>query len=219
MATGLDKSVFIPIPKKGNAKECSNYHTFALILHISKVMIKILQARLQQYLKQDLPDVQVDLEKAEELESKYSISVGSQKSKRVPEKPLLLPYWLYQILWLCGSHSWWKILQEVRIPDHLTCLLRNQYTGQEATVRTRHRTTDWFQIGKGVRQCCILSPCLFNLYAEYITCNARLDEAQAGIKITGRNINNLRYIDETTLMAENEEELKSLLMKVKEESE
>ena len=149
-----------------------------LVLHTSKVMIKILQARLQQYLKQDLPDVQVDLEKAEELESKYSISVGSQKSKRVPEKPLLLPYWLYQILWLCGSHSWWKILQEVRIPDHLTCLLRNQYTGQEATVRTRHRTTDWFQIGKGVSQCCILSPCLFNLYAEYIIENARLYEAQ-----------------------------------------
>ena len=92
VATGLEKVSLIPIPKKGNAKECSNYHTFALILHISKVMIKILQARLQQYLKQDLPDVQVDLEKAEELESKYSISVGSQKSKRVPEKPLLLPY-------------------------------------------------------------------------------------------------------------------------------
>ena len=103
------------------------------------------------------------------------------------------------------------------IPDHLTCLLRNLCAGQEATVRTRHGTTDWFQIGKGI-QVCILSPC-FNLYAEYIMQNARLDEAQAGIKISGRNINNLRYADETTLMAENEEELKSLLMKVKEESE
>ena len=104
------------------------------------------------------------------------------------------------------------------IPDHLTCLLRNLYAGQEAAVRTEHGT-DWFQIGKGVRQGCTLSPCLFNLYAEYILQNARLDEAQAGIKIAGRNINHLGYTDDTTLMAESEEELKSLLMKVKEESE
>ena len=101
------------------------------------------------------------------------------------------------------------------IPDHLTCLLRNLYRGQEATVRTRHGTTDWFQIGQGVRQGCILSPCLFNLYAEYIMKNAGLDEAQAAIKIAGRNINNLRHADDTTLMAESEEKLKSLLMKVK----
>ena len=113
----------------------------------------------------------------------------------------------------------WKILKEMGIPDHLTCLLRNLYAGQEATVRTGHGTTDWFQIGKGVCQVCILSPCLFNLYAEYITWNAGLDEAQAGIKIAGRNINHLRYEDDTTLMAESEEELKSLLMKVKVESE
>ena len=105
------------------------------------------------------------------------------------------------------------------IPDHLTCLLRNLYAGQEATVRNGHGTTDWFQIGKGVRQGCILSPCLFNLYAEYIMRNSRLDEAQAGIKIAGRNINNFRYADDTTLMAESEEELKSLLMKVNVESE
>ena len=113
----------------------------------------------------------------------------------------------------------WKILQEMGIPDYLTCLLRNLYAGQEATVRTGHGTTDWFQIGKRVHQGCMLSPCLFNLHAEYIMQNARLDEVQAGIKIAGRNINNLRYTDNTTLMAEGEEELKSLLMKVKEESE
>ena len=113
----------------------------------------------------------------------------------------------------------WKILQEMGIPDHLTCLLRNLYAGQEATVKTGHGTTDWFQIGKGVRQGCILSPCFFNFYAEYITRNAGLEEAQAGIKIARRNLNNLRYADDTTLMAESEEELKSLLMKVKEESE
>ena len=117
-------------------------------------------------------------------------------------------------------HKLWKILKEMGVPDHLTCLLGNLYAGQEATVRTGHGTTDWFQIGKGVRQSCILSPCLFNLYAEYIMRNAGLEEAQAGIKkIARRNTNNLRYADDTTLMAESEEELKSLLMKVKEESE
>ena len=113
----------------------------------------------------------------------------------------------------------WKILQEMGIPDHLTCLLRNLYVGQEVTVRTAHGTTDWFQIGKGVPQGCILTPCLFNLYAEYLMQNARLDEAQAEIKIAGRNINNLRHADDTTLMAKSEEELKSLLMKVKVENE
>ena len=113
----------------------------------------------------------------------------------------------------------WKILKEMGIPDHLTCLLRNLYAGQEATIRPGHGTTDWFQIGKRVRQGCILSPWLFNLYAEYIRRNAGLQEAQAGIKIVRRNINNLRYADDTILMAENEKELKSLLMKVKVESE
>ena len=112
-----------------------------------------------------------------------------------------------------------KILKEMGIPDHLTCLLRNLYAGQEATVRTGHGTTEWFQIGKGVRQGCILSSCLSNFYAEYIMRNAGLEEAQAGIKIARKNINNLRYADDSTLMAESEEELKSLLMKVKEESE
>ena len=114
----------------------------------------------------------------------------------------------------CVDHNkLWKILQVMGIPDHLTCLLRNLYTGQEETVRTGHRTTDWSQTGKGVHQSCILSPSLFNLYAEYIVRNTRLEEAQAGIKIAGRNINNLRYADDITLMAESEEELKSLLMK------
>ena len=120
----------------------------------------------------------------------------------------------------CVDHNkLWKILQEMGIPDRLTCLLRNLYAGQEVTVRTGDRTTDWFQIGKGVRQGCILSPCLFNLYAEYIMRNTALDKAQAGIKIARRNINNLRYANDTTLMAKSEEELKSLLMKVKVESE
>ena len=116
-----------------------------------------------------------------------------------------------------GGHG--SPLQEMGIPDHLTCFLRNMYVDQEATIRTGHGTIDWFQVGKGIRQGCLLSPCLFNLYEEYIMRNAGLNEAQAGIKIAGRNINNLRYSDDTTLMAESEEELKSFLMKVKEESE
>ena len=120
----------------------------------------------------------------------------------------------------CVDHNkLWKILKEMGLPDHLSCLLRNIYAGQEATVRTGHGAKDWIQIGQGVRQGFILSPCLFNLYAEYIMRNAGLEETQAGIKIAKRSINNLRYADDTTLMAESEEELKSLLMKVKEDSE
>ena len=126
----------------------------------------------------------------------------------------------YAKAFYCVDHKkLWKILNKMGLSDHLTCLLRNLYAGQEATVRNRYGTKDWFQIGKGVCQGCILSPCLFNLYAEYIMQNARLDEAQAGIKIARRNINNLRYADDTTLMAGSEEEIKNLLMKVKEESE
>ena len=129
-----------------------------------------------------------------------------------------LVYWLYQSLDCVDHNKLWKILKEMGIPEHLSCLLRNLYPGQVATVRTRHRTTDWFKSGK-CEQGCILSPCLFNLYAEFIVQNAGLDESQAGIKIARRNINNLRYTDDTTLMAESEEELKSLLIRVKEESE
>ena len=158
------------------------------------------------------------LEKAEEPEIKLPTSTGSSKKQESSERTsisasLTMPKPL--TVWItinCG-----KFLQEMGIPDHLTCLLRNLYAGQEATVRTGHGPTDWFQIGKGVCQGCILSPCLFNFYAEYIMRNAWLNEAQAGIKISRKNINNLRYADDTTLMAESEEELKSLLMKVKEE--
>ena len=141
------------------------------------------------------------------------------KSERIPEN--IYFYFIdYTKAFDCVDHNkLWKILKEMGIPDHLTCLLRNLYTGQEATVRTGHGTTDWFQIGKGVHKGCILSPCLFNLYAEYIMRNAGLDEAQAEIKIAGRNINNLRCADNMTFMAESEEKLKSLLVKVKEESE
>ena len=159
------------------------------------------------------------LEKAEEPEIKLPRSAGSskkQESSRKPSTSALLTMPKPLTLWITIN---WKILKEMGIPDHLTCLLRNQYAGQEATVRTGHGPTEMFQIGKVVYQGSILSPCLFNLYAEYIMRNAGLEEAQAGIKIAGRNSNNLRYADDTTLMAESKEELKSLLMKVKEESE
>ena len=140
-----------------------------------------------------------------------------EKRKRVPEKNIYFCFIYYARAFDCVDHNkLWKILQKMGIPGHLICLLRTLYAGQEATVRTGHGTIDWFQIRKDVRQSCILSPCLFNLYAEYIMRNARLDEAQAGIKIARRNINNLKYVDDTTLRAENKE-LKSLLMKVKEE--
>ena len=161
----------------------------------------------------------LDLEEAEEPEIKLPRSAGSSKKQESSRKtstsallttPKPLTVWIATI---------WKILKEMGISDNLTCLLRNLYAGQEATVRTGHGITDWFQIGKGVCQSCILLSCLFNLYAEYIMQNAGLDEAQAGIKIAGRNINNLRDADDNTLVAESEKELKSILMKVKEESE
>ena len=147
--------------------------------------------------------LKLDLQKAEEPEIKLPTSVVSQKKQENSIKTSTSASFK---AFDCVDHNkLWKILKEMGIPDHLTCLLRNQYAGQEATVRTGHGTTDWFQIGKGVRQGCILSPCLFNLYTEYIIRNAGLDEAQAGIKIDGRNINNLRYADDTTLVAESEE--------------
>ena len=159
------------------------------------------------------------LEKAEEPEIKLPTSTGSwkkQESSRKTSISALLTMPKPLTVWITIN---WKILKEMEIPDHLICLLRNLYAGQEATVRTGRGTTDWFQIGKGVCQGCLLSPCLFHLYAEYIMRNAGLEEAQAGIKIAGRNTNNLRYADDTILVAESEEELKSLLMKVKEKSE
>ena len=190
--------------------------TFALISHASKVMLKIIQARLQQYMNHDFQMFKLDLEKAEEPEDQIANIRWIIKKATEFQKSTYFCFIDYAKAFDCVDHNKLrKFLKEMGLPDHLTCLLRNLYAGQEATVRTGHGTTDWFQIGKGVHQGCILSPCLFNLYAEYIMKNPRLDEAQAGIKIAGRNINNLRYADNITLMAESEEELKSLLMKVK----
>ena len=181
-------------------------------------MLKIPQARLQQHVNHELPDVQAGFRKGRRTRDQIAniCKIMEKESSRKTSISALLTMPKPLTVWITIN---WKILKEMGIPDHLTCLLSNLYSGQEATVRTGHGTTDWFQIGKGVLQGCILSPCLFNLYADYIMRNAGLEEAQAGIKIDGRNINNLRYADDTTLMAESEEELKSLLMKVKEESE
>ena len=161
-------------------------------------MLKILQARLQQYVNHELPDVQAGFRKAEEPEIKLLTCTGSSKNQESSRKTSTSAL-LTKAFDCVDQNKLWKILKEMGIPDHLTCLLRNLYAGQEATVKTGCGTTDWLQIGKGVRQGCILSPCLFTLYAECIMRNAGLDEAQAGIKIAGRNINNFRYTDDTTL--------------------
>ena len=182
-------------------------------------MLKILQARLQQYMNHEFPDVQAGFRKGRGTRDQIANIHWIIEKAREFQKNIYFCFIDYAKAFDCVDHNkLWKILQEMGISDHLTCLLRNLYAGQEATVRTGHGTTDWFQIRKGVPQGCILSPCLFNLYAEYIMRNAGLDEAQAGIKTAGRNNNNLRYADDTKLMAESEE-LKSLLMKVKEENE
>ena len=162
----------------------------------------------------------LDLEMAEELEIKLLTSIGSLKKQGNTRKKKYFWFIVYAKAFDCVDHNkLWKILKEMGIPDHLTFFLRSLYADQEATVRTKHGTTDWFQISLGESQVCILSPWLFNLYAEYIMRNTGLEETQAGIKIARKNINNLRYADDTTVTAESEEELKSLLMRVKEESE
>ena len=179
-------------------------------------MLKILQARLQQYMNRELPDVQAGLRKGTGTRHQIVSILWMTEKAREFQTTIYLCVIDYVKAFDCVDHNkLWKILKEIRIPDHLTCLLRNLYAGQEATISTGHGTTDWFQIGKGVHQGCISSLCL---YKEYIMRNAGLDEAQAGIKFDRRNINNLIYVDDTTLMPESEEELKSLWMKVKEES-
>ena len=183
-------------------------------------MLQIAQARFQQYMNPELPDVQAGLRKGRGTRDQIANTCWINKKAREFQKNIYFCFIDYTKAFDCVDHNkLWKIPQEMEISDHLTCLLRNMYAGQEATVKSGHGITDWFQIRKGLCQGCILSPCLFNLYAEYIMRNAGLDETQAGMKIARRNINHFRYADDTTLMVESEEELKSLLMKLKEESE
>ena len=183
-------------------------------------MLKILHARLQHYVNQELPDVQAGFRKGRRTRDQIANILWIIEKVREFQKNIYLCFIDYTKAFDCVDHDkLWKALREMEIPDHLTCLLRNLYVGQEATVRTLYGTSDWFKIEKGVRQGCLLSPCLFNLCTEHITRYARLHELQAGIETGGGNISNLRYADDTTLMAESEEKLKSLLMKLKEESE
>ena len=173
-------------------------------------MLKILQVRLQQYMNCELPDVQPGLRKGRGTRDQLANICWIIDKARESQKNTCFCFIAYTKTFDYVDYSkLWTILQEIEIPDHLICLLRNLYAGKETTVSTGHGTADWFQIGKIICQGCILSPCLFNLYAEYIMRNAGQDEAQAGIKISGRNINNLRYADDTTLTAESKEELKS----------
>ena len=190
------------------------------ISHTSKVILKNLQARLQKYMNHELPELQAGFRNGRETRDQFAKIHWVIEKAREFQKNINFCYIDYTKAFDCVDHNkLWEILKEMGIPDHLVCLLRNLYAGQEATVRTGHGTMDWFQIGKELSQSCLLSSCLFNLYAGYIMQNARLNGAQAGNKIARRSINNVRYTDDTTLMAESEEELKSLLMYVKEESE
>ena len=206
-----DRSVFILVPKKNNSKDCSNYRTIAVDSHASNIMLKILQARLQQYVKWELPDVQAGFRKGRGTRDQIANICWIIEKAGGFQKTIHFCFIDYtkaiSVDHNCVDHNkLWKILKEMGIPDHLTCLLRNLYAGQGATFRTGHGTTDWFQIGKGVLQSWILSPCLIKLYAEYIIRNSGLDEAQAGIKIAMKNINNLKYADDTPLITESEEE-------------
>ena len=179
-------------------------------------MLKILQAKVQQYVNCEISDVQAAFRKGRGTRDQIAICLITEKAREL-QKNIYFCFIDYARVFDCVEHNMLrKILQETGRPEHLTCLLRYLNAGQEAAVRTGHGTTDWFPIGKGIHQGCILSPCLFNLYTEYIMRNVGLDETQDGIRIAERNINNLRYADDTTLMAESEEELKNLLTTVKE---
>ena len=200
VATGLEKISFHSNHKERQCQGNSNYCTIALISHTTKVMLKILQATFQQYMNCELPD-QAGFIKGRRTRDQIANILWIMEKAREFQENIYICFVDYVKTFDCvNHHKMWKILKEIETPDHLFCLLRNLYAGQEATVRTGHGTTDWFQIEKGVCQGCILSPCLFNLYAEYIMRNPGLEEAQAGIKISRRNINNLRYTDDTTLI-------------------
>ena len=204
-------------PKERQSQECSNYLTIALISHARKAMLKILHTRFQQYVNHELPNVQSRFRKDRGTRDQIANICWIIKKPKAREfqKNIYFCFIDYTKAFDWVDHNkLWKNLKEMAIPDHLICLLRNLYTGKEATIRTGHGTNDWFQIGKGVHQDWILSSCLFNLYAD-----ATLDESQAGIKTVRRNNNNFRYADDTTIMVESQDKLKGLLMKVKEETE
>ena len=220
VATGLEKFSFHSNTKEGQCQRMFNYCTIVLIPHASKVMLTVLQARLQLYVNWKVPAIKTGFRKGGGTRDQIANICWIIDKPRELQKNIYFCFFDYAKSFDCVDHiKLWKILKHMGIPDNLTCLLGNLYASQETTIRTGHGTTDGFKIWKGIRQGCIVSPWLFNLYAEYIMRNDRLDKAQAEIKIYGRNINNPRYADDTILMAESKEELRSLLMKVKEETE
>ena len=193
VATVPEKVIFHSNPKEGQCQRMLNYRTIAFISLASKLMLKILQARLQQFVNHEIPNVQAGFRKSRGTTDQIANLCWTIEKAREFQKNIYFCFTDYAKVFDCVDHNkLWKILQEIGIPDHLTCLLRNLYTGQEVTVRSGHGTTDWFQIGKRVCKSCVVSPCLFNLYADYILQNSGLNEAQAGIKIAGRIIINLR---------------------------
>ncbi|CAF4950873.1 unnamed protein product, partial [Rotaria socialis] len=212
-------SIFIPIPKNGNSKDCSNYRTIALISHASKIMLKIIQRRLEPFLEREMPATQARLRKGRGTRDQIANIRWLMEKTREYQKEFYLCFIDYSKAFDCVDHEkLWSVLLEMGVPKHLIILMKNLYTNQQASVKTDYGNTDWFNIRKGVRQGCILSPYLFNLYAEHIMRKVGIDEAACGIKIGGGNINNLRYADDTTIMTETAEGLQYLLGKVKEES-
>ena len=215
VATGLEK-VLIPVSKNGSTKECANLRTVSFISHANMVMFKIFHAKLQHYANQELPDVQAGFRKERGNRDEISNILQIIEKAREFQKNIYFRFINYAKAFDCVDHDKpWKALREMGLPDHLTCLLRNLYAGQEAIVRTLYGTTDWLKMEKGVQQGFQLLPCLLNKFAEDIMRNAGLDELQAGIKIDGRNINNLRYVDDTTLKAKEERESDILRLNIK----
>jgi exonuclease III len=213
------RSVFIPIPKKGDSRECANNRTIALLPHASKVLLKVLQGRLEPYMEREMPAEQAGFRRGRGTRDQIANLRWIMEGTREYQKEIFMCFLDYSKAFDCVDHDkLWIGLRTMGVPEHLILLIKSVYKEQEATVRTAFGNTDWFKIGKGVRQGCILSPYLFNMYSEYIMRKAGLEEEEAGIKIGGIKINNLRYADDTTLMAEGEEDLRRLLRKIKEES-
>uniref|UniRef100_A0A914X6Y4 Reverse transcriptase domain-containing protein n=1 Tax=Plectus sambesii TaxID=2011161 RepID=A0A914X6Y4_9BILA len=214
------RSAFVLLPKKGDTKDCGNYRTIALITHASKILLKIIQKRMASFVEMELPDVQAGFRKGRGTRDQIANLWWIMEKTREFQKGVYMCFIDYSKAFDCVEHDkLWKCLKQMDIPEHLVELIRSLYENQEATVRTAFGNTDWFDIERGVRQGCILSPALFNLYAETIMRRCDLDKSPIGVKIGGRNINNLRYADDTTLLAENERDLEYLVRRVKEENE
>ncbi|XP_049714338.1 type 2 lactosamine alpha-2,3-sialyltransferase isoform X2 [Elephas maximus indicus] len=218
-STDWKRSIFMPIPKKGDPTECGNYRTISLISHTSKILLKIIQKRLQQYIDGELPEIQAGFRRGRGTRDIIADVRWILAESREYQKDVYLCFIDYAKAFNCVDHNeLWITLRRMGIPEHLIVLMRNLYMDQEAVVGTEQGDTDWFKVRKGVRQGCILSPYLFNLYPEQILREAGLYEEERGIRIGARLINNLCYADDTTLLAESEEDLKHLLMKIKDHS-